>query len=85
MNLNFNREVFMNYNLPKKGSGGVPKYDFEEISENPKSIPNWIVAKNYDHARSIRVCAINRGYVPFIRTVDKEIRVYIFKEANNNE
>jgi len=72
----------MNYNLPKKGSGGVPKYDFEEISN---STSGWIIAKNYDHARSIRVCAINRGYVPFIRTVDKEIRVYIFKEANNNE
>lgn len=59
--------------IPKKAAGGEIKYKFEEMDVGK----DWIIAKNYNHARSIRVCAIKRGFRSCIRTVDGEIRVYL--------
>lgn len=59
--------------IPKKGSGGTIKYDFDSM----KIGEDYILADNYDQARSIRVCAIARGFSACIRTVDFKIRVYL--------
>ena len=59
--------------IPDKASGKIIKYNFQDM----KIGEDWIVADDYSHARSIRICALKRGYGACIRTVDNEVRVYL--------
>jgi hypothetical protein len=64
--------------IPKKASGAPRKYDFEGMIPED----DWIEADDYDHARSIKMCAIKRGFKVKQRTVNKrtgnkEVRVYM--------
>jgi len=38
---------------------------------------DWILANDYNQARSIKICANKRGFSACIRTVDGKIRVYL--------
>ena len=66
--------------IPKKATGALIKYNFKEMKPE-----DWINANSYDHARSIRTTAFNRGYITCIRTVDGEIRVYLIGRKNNGK
>ena len=65
--------------IPKKASGKLIKYNFQ----NMKIGKDWIVANDYNHAKSIRICALKRGYNACIRTVDNEVRVYLVDDNNH--
>lgn len=58
---------------PKASSVNRMKYKFSEM----KPLEDYVIGKSYNHARSIYRCAKTRGYSATIRTVGKEIRVYI--------
>jgi hypothetical protein len=62
--------------IPKKASGSDIKYRFEEM----KIGVDYIIAGDYNHARSICVCALKRDYKACIRTVGEEVRVYLVEK-----